>query len=152
MRNLLINLAGGLTGAVVLTLLHETVRRLDADAPRLDLIGEEGVNKMLEGAGADPLKGGALYAATLSGDLLANGMYYSVIGQAKDDKLLLRGTVAGLAAGWGALSLTGRSGLNDDPVTRTQKSRMLTLGYYLLGGIAAALTIKALRRTNHPFD
>src|ERR1700744_6475219 len=112
MKKLLINLAGGLTGAVVLTLLHETVRRFDADAPRVDLVGEEGVNKMLEGFGTEPLQGNALYAATVSGDLLANGVYYSTIGQAKDEKLLLRGAVAGLAAGWGALSLTNKVGLN----------------------------------------
>jgi hypothetical protein len=145
MKNLLINLAGGLAGAAVLTLLHETVRRLDADAPRVDLVGEEGVNKMLVNFNADPLKGDALYAATLSGDLLANSLYYSSIGQAKDDRLLLRGVMTGLTAGWAALSLTRKLDLDDAPVTRTRKTKALTVAYYLLGGITTAATIKVLR-------
>ena len=148
MKNLLINLAGGLAGAAALTLLHETVRRLDPDAPRVDLVGEEGVNKMLANFNADPLKGDALYAATLSGDLLTNSLYYSSIGQAKDDRLLLRGVMTGLTAGWAALSLTSKVDLDDAPVTRTKKTKWLTVAYYLLGGITAAATIKALRAKN----
>jgi hypothetical protein len=148
MKNLLINLAGGLAGAAVLTLLHETVRRLDADAPRVDLVGEEGVNKMLVNFNADPLEGDALYAATLSGDLLANSLYYSSIGQAKDDRLLFRGTMMGLTAGWAALSLTRNLDLDDAPVTRTKKTKALTVAYYLLGGITTAATIKLLRNKN----
>jgi hypothetical protein len=150
MKNLLINLAGGLAGAAVLTLLHETIRRLDADAPRVDLVGEEGVNKMLVNFNADPLKGDALYAATLSGDLLTNSLYYSSIGQAKDDRLLLRGVMTGLTAGWAALSLTRKLDLDDAPVTRTKKTKALTVAYYLLGGLTTAATIKLLRSKKRP--
>jgi hypothetical protein len=108
---------------------------------------EEGVNKMLTSFSADPLKGDALYAATLSGDLLVNSLYYSSIGQAKDSRLFVRGAMMGLTAGWGALSLTRKLNLDDAPVTRTNKTKALTVAYYLLGGITAAATIRALR--NH---
>jgi hypothetical protein len=36
-------------------------------------------------------------------------------------------------------------GLNDEPVTRTTKTKILTVALYLLGGLATALTIKAIR-------
>jgi len=148
MKKLLINVAGGLAGAAVLTLLHEAARRLDADAPRVDLVGEEGVNKMLENFNAEPLKGDALHAATLSGDLLANSLFYSSIGQAKDDRLLLSGVITGLTAGLGAAALTKKLDLDNAPVARTKKTTALTVAYYLLGGITAAATIRWLRNKN----
>ena len=45
---LLPSLAAGFTGAVALTLLHETMRHLRPhDAPRMDVLGERGLRKLL---------------------------------------------------------------------------------------------------------
>src|SRR3954469_22306399 len=99
------NIIGGLAGAVALNIVHETVKRFDHDAPRVDLVGEEALNKLLESSGARPLRGNGLFAATLAGDLLTNTLYYSLIGGAKK-RLLLRGMAHGAAAGIGALELT----------------------------------------------
>ncbi len=41
-------LAGGLAGAVTLNLIHETYRKIDEDAPKIQLIGEEALVKMLK--------------------------------------------------------------------------------------------------------
>ena len=139
------NWIGGLAGAITLNLLHETVRRVDKDAPRIDLIGEEGLNKTIEAAGGDPLTGNSLYAATLAGDLLSNSAYYSLIGSGKDKHLITRGAIVGLTAGIGALKLTKSMGLSDAPVTRTSKTKLMTVGYYLAGGLVTACVIKALR-------
>jgi hypothetical protein len=143
---LFINFIGGLAGAVALSLLHETVRRLDQDAPRVDLVGEEGMNRLMKKAGAEPLEGKALYAATLAGDLVSNALFYSAIGTGNKKNLLLRGTTVGLSAGFRALRLTRKMGFDDAPITRTNKTRLLTIGYYLFGGIVTAVTIKTLRK------
>ena len=146
MKNTLINLVGGLVGAGVLTLLHETVRRLDAGAPREDLVGEAAVNNVLGAVGSSPLKGKRLHAAGLAGDLLANSLYYSSIGRADDEKLLLRGATVGVTAGLGALSMAKRMGMDGSAVNGTGKAKLLAVGYYLVGGVAAAVVIRGLRK------
>jgi hypothetical protein len=139
------SIIGGIAGSVALNLLHETVKQFDNEAPRVDLVGEEGLNKVLTKTGIEPLHGNSLYAATLAGDLLSNALYYSLIGIGKKKHLLTRGILYGLAAGAGALTLTEPMGLRDAPVTRTNKTKVMTVGYYLFGGIVAALTIKAMK-------
>jgi hypothetical protein len=144
--NLIKNIIGGLAGAVTLNTLHQTVKQLDHDAPRVDLVGEEALTKGMEAMNLTPPTGNTLFTATLIGDIISNGLYYSTIGLGKKKYLLLRGAAVGLAAGIGALTLTEPMGLSDAPVTRTEKTKVLTVGYYLLGGIVTALTIKALRK------
>ena len=142
------NLAGGLAGALVLNILHETVKRMDKDAPRVDLVGEEALSKSLETIGVEPPKGDALFGATLAADVFSNALYFSAVGAGKKKNLLLLGAGYGLAAGFGAITLTKPLGLNDKPVNRTTKTQALTVAFYLVGGLVSALTIKALRKKN----
>ncbi|MES2269004.1 MAG: hypothetical protein V4520_19725 [Bacteroidota bacterium] len=143
---LLKNFAGGLAGAVALNILHETVRHLYHDAPRVELIGEEAVTKISNAADIEPPTGDALYLTTLAGDVLSNAMYYSAIGAVKKKHLLITGLGLGLAAGVGALKLTKPIGLSDAPVTRNNTTKALTVAWYTFGGLVAALTIKSLRK------
>lgn len=138
------SIIGGLSGAIALNILHETVKHFDHDAPRVDLVGEEALNKGLEAAATKPFEGNELYAATLTGDILSNAFYYSLIGAGKKKFLILRGLGYGLAAGVGALKLTKPLGLSDAPVTRTEKTKLLTVAYYTLGGLVTAFPVKAL--------
>jgi hypothetical protein len=140
------NFIGGLAGAVALNILHETAKRLDHDAPRMDLVGEEALNKGLKSVGAEPLKGDSLFAAALAGDLLSNALYYSSIGIGGSKYVLVRGAVYGLSAGIGAVELTKPLGLSDAPITKTNKTKVLTVAWYLFGGMVAAITIKALSK------
>ena len=140
------NILGGLAGAVVLNIVHQAIAHFDKDAPRIDVIGEEAVTRAFQNADAKPPMGNTLTGLTLAGDLGANTGYYAMIGGANDKDLLLRGAEYGLLAGIGTLSLPSPMGLNDEPVTRTTKTKILTVGLYLLGGLATALTIKAIRR------
>ena len=41
-------LASGLIGAVVLTVVHETARKVSSEAPRVDLLGEQAIAETLE--------------------------------------------------------------------------------------------------------
>ena len=139
-------IAGGLAGAIALNILHETVKRLDPQAPRIDLVGEEALVKAVEMTGAEPPKGQNLFAATLGADLLSNAMYFSAIGMGDKKGLLMRGAGYGLAAGIGALTLTKPMGLDDEPITQTTKTKVLTVTWYLFGGLVTELAIKALSK------
>jgi hypothetical protein len=140
------NFAGGLAGAVALNVLHESVKRIYSDAPRIDLVGEEALSKSMEGLGAEPPKGDALFTATLAGDLISNTVYYSAIGIGKKKDIFWRGAGFGLAAGIGALVLTKPIGLDDAPITKTNTTKALTVVWYLIGGLVTALTIKSLQK------
>jgi hypothetical protein len=140
------NLIGGLAGAIALNIIHQVAKKIDHDAPRVDLVGEEAVKKGLKYAGIEPPKGDNLFATALAGDLISNAVYYSAIGVGKDKNLLFRGIAYGLSAGIGALTLTKPMGLSDAPITKTPQTKVMTVAWYLLGGIATALTIKALSK------
>ena len=139
------NIAGGLAGALALNILHESYKRIDNDAPRVDLVGEEALTKTVESVGLEAPKGEKLFGLTLAADVISNAMYFSAIGVGKKKNLLLRGAGYGLAAGLGAVLLTKPMGLDDEPVTKTNKTKILTVAWYLAGGIVTALTIQALK-------
>ena len=139
------NLLGGLAGALVLNIIHETVRFFDKGAPRVDEVGEEGVGHAVKAMTGQSLSGKQLYAANLAGDIASNTMFYSTIGSAETKNLLLRGAATGVSIGVSTLSMTKRMGLDDTPINRSLKTKVMTIGYYLAGGIVAGLTIRALR-------
>lgn len=138
-------LIGGFAGAIALNLLHETVRRFDRQAPRVDLIGEEALSKGLKAVGFDPPQGDKLYAATLAGDILSNGMYYSAIGIGAPKFLWVRAAVIGLSAGIGALELPEPMGLDDTPVTRSGRTEVMTVSWYLFGALVTAAVLTAIK-------
>ncbi|MGY3213052.1 hypothetical protein [Mucilaginibacter sp. HD30] len=140
------NTIGGFAGAAALNIVHQTAKQFIDKAPRVDLIGEQALNKGLKGIGAKPLTGNTLFLSTLAADIINNAAYYSMIGWGRKKNLLIKGAAFGLAAGIGALTLTKPLGLNDRPVNKSTETKLLTVSYYLLGGIVAALTIKALTK------
>lgn len=140
------NLLGGLAGATVLTLTHQLLTRVNKDAPRLDLMGEDAVAKTAESIGVEAPSGESLTGLAVAGDLGMNSIYYRMIGNGDDKNLLLRGVGYGLMAGVGALSLPAPMGIDDTPVNRTTKTKLMTVGLYMLGGIVTALALKAMRR------
>ncbi len=140
------NILGGLAGAVALNILHETYKRIDAKAPRVDLIGEEVLTKITKQVGKEPPKGDNLYTATLSVDIVSNALYYSLIGFGKKKNIYLRAAVLGSAAGVGALTLTKPLGLSDAPVTRSIRTKALTIAWYLTGAMITAISIRAMKK------
>jgi hypothetical protein len=140
------HIIGGLAGTVALNILHQAVKQFDHDAPRVDLVGEEALTKGMKAMGLTPPTGNALFVATLAGDLFSNAAYYSMIGLGKKKYLLYHGAAHGLCAGIGALTLTEPLGLSDAPVTRTDKTKLLTVAWYTFGGLVTAAVIKTLRK------
>jgi len=135
---------GGLAGAITLNVLHQAATRINKNAPRVDLVGEEALNKGLQSVGASPLHGKTLFRTTLAADLSSNAVYYSFIGRAEGKNLVARGLGYGLAAGIGAVSLTKPMGLDDEPVNKNTAATIMTVAWYTLGGLVAALTMKKL--------
>jgi hypothetical protein len=132
---------GGLTGACTLTVAHEVLRRTVTHPPRMDILGERGLTKVLKATGLTPPRGQALFEATLAGDVLSNAATYALIGTAKGAPL--RGTLLGVALGVGAVTLPGPLGLGKPPGRQWPKTDLLTVGLYALGGLVAGLVIQA---------
>ena len=142
-------LLSGLVGATALTLIHESVRRLRSDAPRMDTLGRRAIARGLEVAGIEPPGRDALQATALVGDLATNTFYFALVGLGKPSGSLVRGAVLGAAAGLGAAALPPFLGLGRKPGARTPQTAMMTFGWYLVGGLAAGATHLGLssRRT-----
>lgn len=136
----------GFAGAAALNILHETVRKYDADAPRIDLIGEEALSRSMNSLNLESPKGKDLYLATLAGDIISNAIYYSAIGMTGKKNTYLKGAVAGLTAGLGAIKLPDKMGLDDKPATRTDKTKVLTVAWYLIGGLVTAAVFNSFKK------
>ena len=141
-------LVGGFAGAIALNLLHETARRVDSKAPRIDLLGEQALNKTLSAVKAPKLSGNKLYAATLAGDIVSNVLYYSLIGLGEQNNTWTKALTLGLTAGIGAIEVPKNIGLNDEPVTKTNKTKILTVAWYLFGAIVTASIINTMRKND----
>lgn len=140
------NMLGGLIGAITLNAIHQFAKRLDPEAPEIDKIGSEALAKTIRATGNEPPEGDNLFLATLGGDLVANAVYFSMIGKGGKKHMLLRGALLGAAAGVGTLQLTKPLGLDDAPVKKTQRTQVMTVAWYLLAGLATAGVLKAIKK------
>lgn len=135
-------LEGGLAGALVLTAVHETVRKIDPQAPRMDLLGMSALQKLLRGMGKTPPEERKLFYYTMAGDVLSNSLYYSLAGMGKKKNAVTRGTLLGLMAGLGAVLLPRKIGLNEAHTNRSLETKVLTVMLYTVGGIVASAVAK----------
>ncbi|RYY61339.1 MAG: hypothetical protein EOO05_06770 [Chitinophagaceae bacterium] len=140
------NLLGGLAGAVALNILHETMKKLQPDAPHIDEVGEEATAKAIEWTGHDAPEGNTLTGVTLAADLASNAFFYSMIGQGKESNLVPRGAVYGLAVGLGTLGIASSGPVDDTPITKTTATKMMTVAWYVFGGVVAGWMIGGLRK------
>lgn len=142
---LLAAIGGGLAGAVAVTLIHEIVKRVESDAPRMDLLGMEALSKILRHSDQPVPDKGTLFKATLAGDIISNAAYYS-FAVASKKRIWTGGTLLGLAAGIGAVVLPKQLGLNPTYSNKTAKTQIITTSLYLAGGVIASAVAKALNR------
>jgi len=136
------NLLAGLGGAIALNILHETLKKFSDDTPRIDILGEEALQKGIEYAGGKHIPKNELYAPTLGADLLSNTLYYSMIGAGNSKHVWPKAIALGLAAGSGAIALPEPMGLNPEPVDKNMKVRAMTVGYYLFGALVTACILE----------
>lgn len=119
----------GLGGAIALSLLHEAVRKNFDNVPEINKVGEEALDKALDKADMKITNHDQLYAATLAGDVIGNGMYYATTATSGFN------IASGLAMGLGALALPEKIGLDEKPVAETTQKKVMTVAYYLFGAI-----------------
>lgn len=137
-------LVAGAAGASTTTLLHEVTRRLDSDAPRIDLLGMQALAHLIQGAGRRPAPHGRLYTLTLVGNLASNSAYFGLVGASHRDNAVGMGSVLGILAGLGAVSLPPWLGRSAHLTQRTTMTMALTVALYTVGGITAGMTNHAL--------
>lgn len=123
----------GLGGAIALNLLHEIMRHNFDNVPEVNKVGEEALNKSLETVDMKITDKDKLYAATLAGDVISNGIYYAATATSSFN------LVSGVAAGVGAVMLPEKMGLDDSPVAATTQKKVMTVGYYLFGAVVTKL-------------
>ncbi|QEH34991.1 hypothetical protein OJF2_35360 [Aquisphaera giovannonii] len=143
-------LLSGLVGASVVTLIHETVRRVHPDAPRMDTLGRRAIASGLEAAGMEVPPEDELQAAALGGDIVSNALYYSLVGLGSPAGTLARGVGLGAAAGLGAVALPPVLGLGGRPSARTPQTAAMAFSWYLIGGLAAALAHRGITSMTRP--
>lgn len=139
------SLAAGVFGAVALTAVHQLARRVRNDAPRMDVLGERAIARTLEAVGTAPPPEPALHRWALAGDLVANSIYYSLVVCGREPHVWRRGVALGLAGGAGALVLPRPLGLGDPPSSDRIANQIMTVAWYVVGGLAAALAGARLR-------
>lgn len=137
-------LEGGVAGAAALTLLHETIKKVVPNAPRMDLLGISALAKGLKIIGAKTPDERKLYGWSLTGDMVSNAVFYSFAGIGKKENALLKGAVLGLVAGLGTVLLPKPLSLNNKYSSRTTETKIITIGLYVLGGLVAAGVMKLL--------
>lgn len=137
-------IGSGLAGACTLTLIHEGARRTIPNAPRMDVLGARSIARGMSAVGYEPPTGAPLHTAALAGDILSNGLYYSLVGLGPPQGACLRGALLGLSAGIGAVVLPGPLGLGKGPSGRTAATQAMTVAWYVAGGLAAGLAYQLL--------
>ena len=140
--NLSAAIAGGLAGTLTVASLHEALRRITTDAPRMDLLDRELLRKGFtlvhkNGPPADELQRWAV-----GGELVCDTAYYSLAGIGGSKSTWFRGAVLGLIAGVTAVLLPKPFGLPPEHSSKTAATRVMTIGLYLAGGLVAAAVAK----------
>ena len=135
-------LGSGLVGACALTLIHESARRYIDDAPRMDVVGMRAITKTLRAVDIDPPV--PLHETALAGELVSNSLYYGLVGLGDAGDGVRNGALLGLAAGLAAVYLPEPLGLGRQPAKNSTETNLLTVAFYLLGGLAAGAAYQAL--------
>ncbi len=140
-------IAGGLAGAITLTLVQQWLKRHYTDAPRMDLLGMEITRRKLEKMHVKTPPDKILCPMALTGELVANTAFYS-LAAIPGRHAIAAGTILGLAAGAGGVLLPGKAGLPPQPATSTYRTPVLTVSMYLAAGLAAGTMISLLNKIN----
>jgi hypothetical protein len=135
---------GGLAGAVALTLLNETARKIDKNAPRLDLLGQNALAKLMKGNDIIPKTAQKFFP--LAGDLVTNSLFFGMAKGNTTGNTFLRGALLGLTAGIGAIALPKQLGLDQKHTAENPQKALMTIAWYVVGGLVAAAVISAMDR------
>ncbi|HWJ28004.1 MAG TPA: hypothetical protein VNS32_15770 [Flavisolibacter sp.] len=131
-------LVGGLAGTVTVASLHEAMKRVTPNAPRMDILDMALIQKGLKSMHKEIPGKDELQRWAVGGELFCDSAYYSLAGVGGKKGVWFRGAILGLAAGISAVFLPKQLGLPEDPSNKTLGTQLMTVGLYLVGGLVAA--------------
>jgi hypothetical protein len=143
MDRILCSMMAGAAGASALTLIHQAARSMTPAAPRMDVLGMRAVRATHRRLGMPEGSDREVEREALAGDIVANAAYYSLVGAGNRAGVWARGLGLGLAAGLGAVFLPRRVGLGDPPNAERLDTQLMTVAWYVAGGLAAAAAFAA---------
>lgn len=144
--NVLKSIVPAIAGSLVLNFIHEVGKKRVQGAPEINKIGEDAIAKAYKKMDEKPPQEAKRYAMAMAGDLLANTVYYRMVGGRSRAETWIKGLLYGVMAGVGVLTATKPLGLDDTPVNRNARTKGLTVLYYTLGGLATAAAYIALNK------
>ena len=136
----------GIAGVAVLTTIHEVARKNLPNAPRMDLLGMNAIEKGLQHYDLPVPTKETLREEALAGDLLANGLFYGLVACGRPEKAIENGLMLGLIAGVGAVTLPGYLKLGTEECCRSPQTQLMTIGWYVAGGLVAGLAYRLMAR------
>lgn len=142
----LMAIIAGLAGSSALTLVHEIARHLLPQAPRADILGVRALQKGFFAVGEQPPTGDQMQQLALGTDVVANAGYYALVAAGGRRAAWATGLALGLLGGIGAITLPGPLGLGKEPTERTMETKAMTVTWYTIGGVVAALVYRLLTR------
>lgn len=131
-------LAGGLAGTLTVASIHEALKRVTHDAPRMDILNMELIRKGLKSMNKEVPQKDELERWAVGLEIFCDTAYYGLTGTGGKKGVWLRGALLGLAAGVTAVVLPKPLGLPEKPSNKTSGTQLMTIGLYLMGGLASA--------------
>src|SRR5688572_13781792 len=131
-------IAGGLAGTLTVATIHEGLRRITPDAPRMDILDIELLRKGLEIVNKEVPEEVELRRWAIGGELFCDTVYYSLVAIGDEKGIWFRGALLGMIAGVTAVILPRPLGLPEEPSNKTFGTQVMTVGLYLMGGLVAA--------------
>jgi hypothetical protein len=141
-------LAGGLAGTLTVASLHEALRRVTPNAPRMDILDMELIRKGLKAIHKETPEEDELQRWAVGGELVCDTAYYGLTGIGGKKGVWLRGAILGLVAGVTAVVLPKPLGLPGEPSNKTFATQAMTVGLYLLGGLVAAAVTQVIENAH----
>lgn len=138
------SMAGGLAGALSVTLMQEILKRVDPSAPRIDLLRKQAAFKIADRVSNGSTDARKVNSMGLAGDIISNTLYFSLTATG-GKKAIPIGSLLGLGMGAGAIALPSKVGLNPYFSAGTRKRRWMTMGMYLIGGLVAASVSRCIK-------
>jgi hypothetical protein len=131
-------LAGGLAGTLTVASIHEALKRVTPDAPRMDVLDMELIRKGLKSFNKEVPGEDELQRWAVGGELFCDTAYYGLVAIGGKKGVWLRGALLGLIAGVTAVVLPKPLGLSEKASNKTLGTQIMTVGLYLMGGLAAS--------------
>ena len=135
-------LTGGLAGTLTVASIHEALKRITPDAPRMDILDMELIRKGLKSMNKEVPGEEELRRWAVGGELFCDTAYYGLVAMGGKKGVWFRGALLGLVAGVTAVILPKPLGLPEEPSNKTLGTQLMTIGLYLMGGLVAAAITK----------